>query len=51
MDGFGDITKCRHFEELPETAKKYVRFIEKEVGCKISYISVGPGRDEYIKVD
>lgn len=50
VDGFGDVSGCRSYDELPEKAKDYIKFIEKAVGCPISYVSVGPGRDEYIKL-
>lgn len=51
LDGFGcDISGCRTFEELPKAAQDYVKYIEKAVGCRISYVSVGAGRDEYIKL-
>ena len=29
-------------------AKKYIAYLEKAVGCKIKYVSVGAARDEYI---
>lgn len=45
-----DISTCRSFDELPKAAQDYVRYIEKSVGCPIQYISVGAGREEYIKV-
>lgn len=51
LDGFGDVSKCRSYEELPETAKKYISYLEKAVGCPIKYVSVGAERDEYIKMD
>ncbi|HOA33403.1 MAG TPA: adenylosuccinate synthase [Clostridiales bacterium] len=52
FDGFKeDISHCRKLEDLPENALKYVKYIEEQVGCKISYISVGAKRDQYIKVD
>ena len=41
-----DITGVRHLDELPETAKNYVRRVSKLVGVKISTFSVGPGRDQ-----
>ena len=50
LPGFGDVSKCRTWESLPEAAKDYVRYLEKAVGCKISYVSVGAGRDEYVKI-
>lgn len=50
MDGFGDVSACRTYEELPENAKIYVAYIEKATDSKIKYISVGAGREEYIEV-
>ncbi|MBV7282593.1 adenylosuccinate synthase [Corynebacterium sp. TAE3-ERU30] len=41
-----DITGCRSFEELPPKAQDYVRRLEELSGCRISYIGVGPGRDQ-----
>ncbi len=43
-----DISKITNFEELPVNAKKYVYFIEKEIGRKVSIVSVGPGRHQTI---
>ncbi len=51
MEGFGcDISGCRTFDQLPKAAQDYVKYVEKAVGCRISYVSVGAGRDEYIKL-
>lgn len=51
LDGFmSDISGCRKPEELPDTALKYIKYIEKAVGCPIKYVSVGPGRDDYIEM-
>jgi len=44
-----DITECRKFGDLPSNAKAYVKKIEELIGCSISYISVGPKRDQIIK--
>ena len=41
-----DITGVRHLDDLPETAKNYVRRVSELVGVKISTFSVGPGRDQ-----
>src|SRR5699024_8660166 len=41
-----DITGCRTFEELPEKAQDYVKRLEELSGCRMSYIGVGPGRDQ-----
>ena len=52
MDGWKtDISGCRSFEELPENAQKYVKYIERMTECKIKYVSVGAGRDEYFIMD
>lgn len=52
LPGFlSDISGCRTFEELPAAARDYIKYIEQAVGCRISYVSVGAGRDEYIKMD
>ena len=37
-------------EDLPKEAMDYVRYIEKEVGCKIRYVSVGAEREAYIEL-
>ena len=33
-------------EDLPEAAQNYVTYLEKAVGCKIKYISVGAEREQ-----
>lgn len=43
-----DITTCRSFEELPENAQKYIEYLEKLSGVRISIIGVGPDRDQTI---
>lgn len=43
-----DISSVRRWEDLPEKAQEYVSFIEKEIGCPITYVSVGPERDSII---
>ena len=49
FDGnFGDISKCRTFDELPENAKKYVRRIEELTNCKVKYLGTGPSREDII---
>lgn len=51
LDGFKtDISKCRKPDELPENALKYIRFIETAINCPIKYVSVGPGRNDYIEM-
>ncbi len=50
VGGFGDVSACRTYEELPAAAKDYIRYLENAVGCKIRYVSVGAGRDEYVEI-
>ena len=46
-----DITGCRTFEELPKKAQDYVKRLEELSGCRMSYIGVGPGRDQTIVIN
>ena len=49
MDGWKcDISGVRKWEDLPEAARKYVEYIEEQIGCHITYVSVGPERDSII---
>ncbi|MEE0742055.1 MAG: adenylosuccinate synthase [Emergencia sp.] len=43
-----DISGVRQWDKLPQAARDYVSIIEKSVGCRISYISVGPERESII---
>ena len=43
-----DIRGIRRFEDLPENARNYVDFIEKQIGFPITMISNGPGREDII---
>jgi adenylosuccinate synthase len=36
---------------LPKPIKEYLKFIAKETGVKISYLSVGPDRVQTLKVN
>jgi len=36
--------------ELPEAVKRYVQFINKEIGVNIQYVSNGPGREQIISL-
>jgi len=51
LEGFkADVSKCRKAQDLPDAAVKYIRYIENAAGCPIRYVSVGAGRDEYLKM-
>ena len=39
---------CTSFDELPQKAKDYVLRLEELSGAPVSYIGVGPGRDQTI---
>ncbi len=45
-----DISKCKHYSELPENAKIYLKSLEENLKTKISIISVGPDREQTIFV-
>lgn len=49
FDGnFGDISKCKTFDELPEKAKKFITRIEELTDTPIKFIGTGAGRDNII---
>lgn len=43
-----DIRGIEKYEELPENCRKYIEFVEEQIGYPITYISNGPGRDDII---
>ena len=43
-----DIRGIKNYEELPENCRKYIEFIEKQIGFPITMISNGPGRNDII---
>ncbi|MCP4137269.1 MAG: adenylosuccinate synthase [bacterium] len=51
LDGWTeDISQCRDYNDLPKNARDYVQFLEKQVGVKITMISVGPGRESTFRL-
>ena len=49
LDGWKqDISGVRRWEDLPAAAQRYVEYVEREIGCHIGYVSVGPERDSII---
>ncbi len=42
------IGACRTWNDLPAQAREYILAIESLVGCRVSCVSVGPGREETI---
>jgi adenylosuccinate synthase len=49
LPGWGhDIERAEHLEDLPAAAREYVRFIEAFTGVPVSFVSVGPGREQTV---
>jgi len=44
-------TECTSWDELPEQARKYVAYLEKLTGVKVSILSVGPKRSSTLLLD
>lgn len=43
-----DIRGIKKYEELPENCRKYIEFVEEQIGFPITMVSNGPGRDDII---
>src|SRR3954447_16647247 len=43
-----DIERAERLEDLPTQARDYVRFIESYTGVHVSFVSVGPARDQTV---
>jgi len=43
-----DIRGIQKYEDLPENCRKYIEFVEKEIGVRITMVSNGPGRGDII---
>ena len=43
-----DIRGIKKYEDLPENARNYVEFVEKELGVPVWIVSNGPSRDDII---
>ncbi len=51
LDGWTeDISGARHFDDLPANCKAYVHRLEELIGCRISGIGVGPGREQSVMI-
>jgi len=48
MPGFELKGNEKSFEDLPEKAREYVKFIETELSVPVKVVSIGPGRKETI---
>ena len=43
-----DIRGIKKYEDLPENCRKYIEFVEEQIGFPITMVSNGPGRDDII---
>ncbi|SDY06882.1 adenylosuccinate synthase [Lachnobacterium bovis] len=43
-----DIRGIKNYDELPENCRKYIEFIEEQIGYPITMVSNGPGREDII---
>ncbi|MCC8027401.1 MAG: adenylosuccinate synthase [Clostridium sp.] len=43
-----DIRGVKKYGDLPENCRRYIEFVEKEIGAPIAMVSNGPGRDDII---
>ena len=43
-----DIRGIRSYEELPENCRKYIEFVEEQIGYPITMVSNGPAREDII---
>jgi adenylosuccinate synthase len=44
-----DISTFTKYEQLPDKAKSYVKFLEETIGVTISVVGVGPGREQFVR--
>ncbi|OGK13494.1 hypothetical protein A3A93_01370 [Candidatus Roizmanbacteria bacterium RIFCSPLOWO2_01_FULL_38_12] len=42
------VQKAKRFDELPENAKKFLAFIQRQVGLPITIVSTGPNREDVV---
>lgn len=43
-----DITQVKSYEDLPENAKKYLKFIEDYLNVPIQWVGTGPARESML---
>jgi len=44
-----NLTNVRNQNQFPKALKEYILFLEKELGVPVTYVSVGPDREQIIK--
>jgi len=49
VPGWGaEIDAAARIEDLPGAAREYIRFVEELAGVRVSFVSVGPGREQTV---
>jgi adenylosuccinate synthase len=49
VPGWGhDIERAERLEDLPSAARDYVSFLEAFTGVPVTFVSVGPGREQTV---
>jgi adenylosuccinate synthase len=49
VPGWGaEIDGAARIEDLPDAARDYIRFVEELAGVRVSFVSVGPGREQTV---
>jgi len=46
----GSLKSIRRFADLPEAARRYIRFVEESAGCRVQAVSVGSPRTAVVPV-
>ena len=45
------ISGVKSFNDLPENARKYILFIEEQLGVRVEWIGVGPERSSMLHIN
>lgn len=48
FDGWENTHECKNYDELHENFKNFIKYVEKEVGVTVKYISTSPERKDLI---
>ncbi|MHB8245276.1 MAG: adenylosuccinate synthase [Acidimicrobiales bacterium] len=43
-----DLAGVRNMAELPSAARRYVEFVASQTGVPVTFVGVGPGREQYV---
>lgn len=46
-----DISQATTFDQLPESARNYILFLQKSSGLNITMVGVGPGREQFLTLN